>query len=77
MDRILVVVQTKPFSAMFRQGKHLLQALQVLVALVALLRPLLLRSVLSVTPNPFAFVLLLLVVVMLALMATILTFDDR
>lgn len=74
MDRILVVVRTEPFSATFRQDKNLLQALQ---ELVVLLRPLLPRSVLSVTPNPFPFALLLVVVIMLALMATILTFDDR
>ena len=73
MDRIPVVVRTETFSATYRQGEYLLQVLQVLVVLH---RPLLLRSVLSVTPTPFAFALLL-VVVMLALMATILTFDDR
>lgn len=76
MDRIPVVVRTETFSATYRQGEYLLQVLQVLVVLVMLLRPLLLWSVLSVTPTPFAFALLL-VVVMLALMATILTFDDR
>lgn len=69
-------MRTETFSATYRQGKYLLQVLQVLVVLVMLLRPLLLWSVLSVTPTPFAFALLL-VVVMLALMATILTFDDR